>query len=359
MNLPVILLNTRRHRRPQAQGAIPAGILHRQAVIPYRDRHGNGYQHPVKPSTLTRLVQDLAAGKVDLPRPILLNVREIDLDQSLRRTRNGLTGTLNTDDLIFHVIDGQTRVEAIHKLMEADPDGWEEQLIPFGCLLGAPEREEVEYFYFTQMAKGMPVDLAGEVLRRSGDQQLTLPSTPRWQAAADSLTSSLARTDAWSGRIRFPGSPKGQTTIAEKAMSSSLRPLVRSQYFGGLRRADQLKVLTAYWKAISEILPGPFAAPADFALQKSIGVLALHTLAVEVIERVRSAGESPADSDAIRSVLEPILTALEGDSNRGPRVSGEEFWRSGPEGAAGAFSSDAGRRALASRLASALPRLSV
>ena len=45
-------------------------------------------------------------------------------------------------------MDGQHRVAALKKLMEEDPDGgWEKFQIPFICMVGATEPEEMEQFY--------------------------------------------------------------------------------------------------------------------------------------------------------------------------------------------------------------------
>jgi hypothetical protein len=49
--------------------------------------------------------------------------------------------------ILFHVVDGQHRVAALKKLMEDDRDGgWDEFLIPFICMVGATEPEEMEQF---------------------------------------------------------------------------------------------------------------------------------------------------------------------------------------------------------------------
>ena len=55
------------------------------------------------------------------------------------------------------IVDGQHRVAALDRLMERDPDQWEDDFgIPFVCLLGADEREEMEQFDVVQLDGQLP-----------------------------------------------------------------------------------------------------------------------------------------------------------------------------------------------------------
>jgi len=47
---------------------------------------------------------------------------------------------------------------------------------------------------------------------------------------------------------------KGETTIPSASMVTSLKPLLSSPYFGGLKPDQQIKVLDAYWHGIREVL---------------------------------------------------------------------------------------------------------
>ena len=57
--------------------------------------------------------------------------------------------------------------------------------------------------------------------------------------------------------------------------------------------------------------------------------------------------------------LEPVLLDLEGDTATGEPVRGSDFWLSGSEGAAGSYSSSAGRRVLTAKLRALLPEIEV
>jgi hypothetical protein len=142
-------------------------------------------------------------------------------------------------------------------------------------------------------------------------------------------------------------------------MVSSLKPLIKSVYFGQITIPNQVKVLTAYWNAIRQVIPGPFEDPGDYVLQKGLGAMVLHNFFVYVLENVNSRGNSVIEPQSYIAVLEPVLTQMQGDTVSGEPVFGEDFWLSGAEGAAGSYSSSAGRRVLMATLRTLLPPIEV
>ena len=143
------------------------------------------------------------------------------------------------------------------------------------------------------------------------------------------------------GRIRLPGEPKASTTINNSGMVNSLKQVLSSHYFDALTPDNQVKILEAYWRGVSEVLPDCFDTPIKYTIQKSTGVTALHTFLLSVIEHVRAAGNSVIERDSYRRVLDKPLTELEGDNCDGSPVQGSDFWFAGVHGAAGSFSSNA------------------
>ena len=53
------------------------------------------------------------------------------------------------------------------------------------------------------------------------------------------------------------------------------------------------------------------------------------------------------------------LEQLQGDDAKGSPVAGLDFWRAAPSGAAGSYSSSAGRRVLQAKIQQLLPTLEV
>ena len=140
---------------------------------------------------------------------------------------------------------------------------------------------------------------------------------------------------------------------------NSLKPLFSHPYFQALSADQEIRLLEAYWDGIRESCRPPFDGDAnDYTLQKGIGVTAMHELLPTVIEHVRSHGHSVFDSEAYQSLIEPVLSDLNGDNKDGENVSGPEFWMTAPlGGAAGSYSSSAGKRVLVAKLRALLPAL--
>jgi hypothetical protein len=122
---------------------------------------------------------------------------------------------------------------------------------------------------------------------------------------------------------------------------------------------SRLGILTAYWEGVALVLPDVFRNPTEYGLQKSTGVQIMHSLLISVLELLRSTGQSVLDPEAYSEALSEALLSLEGDTAEGDVARGAEFWLAGVQGAAGSFSSNAGRRVLLARLRTELPEVEV
>ena len=85
----------------------------------------------------------------------------------------------------------------------------------------------------------------------------------------------------------------------------------------------------------------------------------MHGLLISVIEYLRSKGKSVVEPQSYSLALKDTLLSLEGDNATGEIARGSDFWKAGSEGAAGSFSSNAGRRVLSAKLKSTLPKFEV
>ena len=104
-----------------------------------------------------------------------------------------------------------------------------------------------------------------------------------------------------------------------------------------------------------EILRPAFDDPTGYAIQKGVGVIVLHTVLPHVLELVRNRGIPTTEAGSYKNILEDALTKLEGENGDGEHVSGIDFWAAAPKGAAGSYSSSAGRRVFAAKLRLLLP----
>jgi DGQHR domain-containing protein len=357
---PVALTQTRRRGTPLAVGVMTAAAVTRHFEIPKRNHKlQTGYQREVSKARVNKLVSDLQSNRVDLPTAVLLNLRDFNPAEHL---------LLRGDQYLFcpgrsalYVVDGQHRVVALARLVEEKEQEWGGFQLPFSCMLGASSEEELEQFYIVNStAKSVRTDLAFDLLKQRAENDPSvmkgiIESGQSWKVEGERVCEALARTEIWRNRIRFPGEEKGGTTINNSGMVNSLKALLGAPYFGALGPEDQLKILDAYWRGLREILPEAFHDPTDYTLQKVTGVQVMHVVLIAVIEYMRSAGYSLVDPESYGEVLREPLENLQETTADGQVVSGADFWRAGPEGAAGSFSSNAGRRVLSARIKSALP----
>ena len=345
-------------------GEITAGDLVDRFVVPRRNhRAKTGYQRDPSIPRIRRLSADLARERVDLPTAVLLNLRDFDPEQNLRE--GGVDSILCLGEELLYVVDGQHRIGALADLMESDPERWAAFRIPFVCMLGASEREEMEQFYVVNStAKSVRTDLALDLLKQRAESDPDIYGAlvergDAWKVAAQTVVEALDKTAVWQGRIRFSGEPAGATTIASSGMVNSLKQLLSTPYFGAITTDNQVKVLDAYWGGIRDVLPEAFASPGDYTLQKSTGVMVMHTLLIMALEYVRSKGRSVVEYESYVDALQDALRNLQGDTRDGDVVDGSDFWLAGAAGAAGSFSSNAGRRVLVAKMKVGLPAVEV
>jgi len=363
----VLLVSVRRpaKRSPQAVGNITAGALVERYEIPRRDtRRRSGYQRPVSTTRVNKLAADLRSGRVDLPTAVLLNIRDFDPSSRLGEDGDGMV-LFSVDDQVLYVVDGQHRIEALAKLVEEDPERWSGYLIPFVCMLGAEEIEEMEQFYVVNStAKSVRTDLALDLLKQRAEADpavmgALLEKGEDWKVEAQTLAEELAKTRLWKGRIRFPGEPKAETTIGSAGLVSTLKRVLAMSFFAQVKTENRVRILEAYWEGIEAVIPDAFREPADYTIQKTTGVMIMHSLLIPVIELLRSQGVSLVEPDSYEEILRNPLENLEGDTADGEVARGADFWLSGAHGAAGSFTSNAGQRVLTARLRNGLPEVEI
>ncbi len=356
-------------RLPRSGIEVIVGLIDVESLVPNyavvrRDHYSRaGYQREPSSTRVNQLATALEKGRVDLPTAILLNIREFDSDKHFKDGPNGVVFV--PDETPLYVVDGQHRVEALKKLYEGNPDKWGDFKLPFVCMLGASEDQEMEQFYVVNSnAKSVPTALAFDLLKQRAESNPELMEELQeggkaWIVAAEGLAERMASTINWENRIRFPREPKALTTIPNSGFANSVRGLLASSYFGQITTDNQVGILEAFWDGIRRVIPDAFVEPESYVLQKSLGVHVMHQLLPTIIEIIRSRRGSVLDPEEYASVLREPLQEFADASPRGEMVTGAMFWKSAPEGAAGSFSSSAGRRILVARLKGRLPKIEV
>lgn len=339
-------------------------------MIPLRDTPTmSGYQRKVSPKRVRELKEQLRKGRVDLPTAVLLSLRNASLEMVVEEadTKHRFFRIDHVSSEKFNVVDGQHRLKALEELAQEDYATWREYPIPFVCMIGADEFEEMQQFYVVNStAKSVKTDLAYDILRQkvveNPDIRLDLVAQNReWQVLGQEIAGRLAQEcNVWIDRIRFANQPLGTTTISSSALVNSLKPMLAPQQyaFRSLNVDDQVKVIDAFWSGVQICLPNAFEDPQRYALQKGPGVFALHGVFGHVFEYIRAEGNSVFQAESFAVAMRESLQELAGENTDGEIVSGVDFWGS-RGGAASAYSSHGGRRVLAARIANRLPAIKV
>lgn len=350
-------------------GVIAVEKLVRHAHVPtHHHERSVGYQREAQAARVSRLAAELLEEKVDLPTSVLLSLRDVRFEDVAEKLddRSYLL-RLDPDkadaEHRLYVVDGQHRYLALKKALESGPRLRNFKVV-FTCMIGATEDDEMEQFYVVNTnAKSVRTDLALHIMKERAHRDPGFAGGLRekgegWKVLAQELTEALGRSSGcWDKRIRFPNSPKAETTIPSSGLAKSFKPIAdRTLLFqGNVPTETRAQMIDAYWKAVREVYPEAFENPAGYNLQGAIGASTLHEVFPLVYELVRQNGGKGFTPECYRVHIEGPLLALEHVNGEGQVVSGADFWRKGSLGASAGFSSGAGKRVLAEMLKDLFP----
>lgn len=364
--LPVVTGQTLTSGVPTIVGSVKYQDIHNRLHTPWRDSTTKeGYQRKPTQSRIAKLMGEIRKGRVDIPTAILLNAS----DGSWRKafTETGITDCakfeMSNYDGKFSVVDGQHRLAALSYLFDEEPDRYGNFKIQFVMMLGANQRQELEQFYIVNStAKSVKTDLAYDLLKQRAEQDgrvmtSLIESGQDWKVEAQALTEIFAKkSDIWRNRIRLANDEQGSSIIPSASFVTSLQKFLKYPFIKNLNREQKYKLLEAYWRAIRISIKEPFIMPAEYTLMKGIGVWAMHEIFPEIIEIVRSNGDQLFDDQSYVLIISQMLESLDGENKNAEVVKGADFWLIAPKGgAAGSYSSSAGKRVLISKLMQGLP----
>jgi DGQHR domain-containing protein len=367
-------------------GAMPAEDLVRRARVDvYEPEHRTGYQRERIASRAKAASYYYEQGG-RFPNPILVNIREedfekvrVDVDdqegyeEAVEARGHWIGGGYIElpEDVTLWVYDGQHRQGGVEELVERNPM-FSVFPVPIAVTLGLDEDAEMNEFYQVNTnAKSVKTDLAWELLRKRAakDPELAglLEERGRdWIIKAEDVIDELVKLEGpWSDSIQRPNQKKVKTdrlTLPAAQFVRSLKPVLDMPLLAKADANTVGMILNAYWMGIAKVMPEPFdpsKSPKDWVIQKGPGAIAFHRVLPQVIEVVRAKGKGLADVDAYAEVLADVpqlrgqITTEDGDVDE---ISGAQFWRSGPQGVASAFTGDAGRKRLGIMIQAMLPR---
>ena len=340
--------------------------IHDRIQTPWRDsRTKEGYQRKPAHNRIAKLMMEIRKGRVDIPTAVLLNAPHMSWEQSFVDRGEGECCSFDMVKYFgkFSVVDGQHRLTALKYLYDEDEERYGSYKIHFVMMLGASKDEELEQFYIVNStAKSVKTDLAFDLLKQRADHSglvMTglIESGQDWKVEAQALTELLAEeSEIWRGRIQLANEPKKRTTIPSASFVTSMRKFLNYPFVRNLSRDKKFELIENYWRGIRASIKDPFNKPDDYTLLKGIGVWAMHEIFPEVIEIIRTNGDQLFDENNYVPILSAMFEDLEGENKNADLVKGADFWLTAPNGgAAGSYSSSAGKRVLISKLLQNLP----
>ena len=347
-------------------GSLHFQSIHDQIRTPWRDaRTKEGYQRKPAHNRIAKLMMEIRKGRVDIPTAVLLNAPHSSWKQAYRETENTDCSKFDLSEYKgdFSVVDGQHRLTALKYLFDEDPVRYGNFKIHFVMMLGATKDDELEQFYVVNStAKSVKTDLAYDLLKQRADHSglvMTglIESGQDWKVEAQALTERLAdESEIWRGRIQLANEEKKRTTIPSASFVTSLRKFLTYPFIKNLSRQKKFELLEVYWRGIRSSIKDPFRKPDDYTLLKGIGVWAMHEILPEVVEIIRTNGDQLFDDSNYVPILSDMFEDLDGENKNADLVKGADFWLTAPNGgAAGSYSSSAGKRVLISKLLQGLP----
>ena len=383
LRLPVVKGQPMRSGTPTVTGAIPIKNLVNRYRIPIRRPLAHeGYQRELQQTRMRKFTKRLLDGLVDIPTAILMNLRHVKPSEVLVQDAEGQLfleidpPADDGDQNWFFIVDGQHRVRAAESAFNAEFSEHCENLeLNFVLMIGASKDEELETFYVVNSeAKSVRTDLAFDLLRQLSDhdpkiQREIIESGQDWKTSGVQIAEILVKSSpVWKDRIMFANATSVEKKDAVVPLSSFVNSMKKLDADSSFRRLDlhnKSKVIDAFWQGIAIAYPvlihggdsefGPLS-PKDFVIQKGVGVSVLHEILPDVIQVLRENDMDVLDPNSHVAVVKALLEKLQGENKNLDPVSGVEFWLSTPRGgAAGAYSSSAGKRNLVRKLRSLLP----
>lgn len=336
----------------------PAARFRIAANSPDNDENENGYQRRLQSNKVEKIKNFVLEETTRplFPTAILVNSR-IPLDF---RSTSANFGNLIVSEPLY-VIDGQHRVTAWRDIVNDSDlaEKWKNYEFPIVIMSGFNREEEMEQFYvINNRQTKISTDLVYTLLLAFEKNESTkglVREKDKWIPRAVVITKSLNTSGVWKDKIGYDSDSdlvRKTRIINSKSFIQSLKPLfVGSKKIFDLDKPlvdEWIDFLNKYWKTISEVYPTLLDTPKAYTLMKTVGINAFHIL---LADKAYDLGLGLKQKDELlENLKETLIRAGNNDFD-------EDFWRSGASTtrinqgrSAGAYSSSAGHKRLATGL---------
>ncbi len=295
----------RQNGRPMYVGIVRVGDLKDEARVRadmWARDNPDGYQREPTQSRVAAFGRYIAKGKGTAPNSILLSLRFKPRFTQI----SGNLGTLEIpDDETLWIVDGQHRVAGLRGLARENPayDDFPLTVVFMPTLLGGGEaafeelnaryEEARQFVIINRTQKGVRSDLGERFLARAAEKEgpATIANLPSqitrgidWIPKAIEVAEILNTSEgAWHGKVRMPNEPRGTTTVSQKSLTDSIRPVVDNRTFWDYSAGELAEMLNRYWGAIKDLCPQAFEDPEQYLIQRTTGVFVLHRIFPSVV----------------------------------------------------------------------------
>lgn len=252
------------------------------------------------------------------------------------------------------ILDYQHRWRGLRfAIEELDAERLSTFVMPVVIVPNIPRFEEIRQFYLinskqrridTDLALALLQTLAGEV--EEAELRNLVGPGKGYRIRGTRLIFMLAERPKgpWKGRIKQPHDhDQPETVIKIKSFVDTLATVVSPRWnCSQLDDKRLLDVLSAFWTAISDIVPGAFEDPTQYQIQKTVGVFSFHLVfARRVYPNCEALGK--VSKKAFEKELQPLKR----------EYLQEKFWRR--RGPANVYVGSSGYRELARLMMEKIP----
>ena len=348
-------------------------LLQHRDVATSRPGLIEAYQRVLRIARKTEIARAVTAkkGNIQFPTPLVIAVRNED-------AFNYFKDGVYKYDYQMHgplwLIDGQSRSGGLeHAREEAEKlneDGSHDDVINtinkknLNVLIVFTNDVNVEMRLFVDInnnAKKVETNLAMEILQkryRSGESDVAADleiKGEKWKLIAGEIVDLMEKSPIWAKRIKRHGD---ETILSPNVGYASMQLYVNhvldGNFFKGKKNARVLasQAIKAYWEGFALACPAIFDKPNNFTAQTAMGSDVFMRLFDKIVSwtqqtQGQTRGEQLlSEPETYVPAFQKLIRNSDGYNRAGQKVSGYKFWEKGAEGAAGMYTSGAGKTAL-------------
>lgn len=304
---------------------LPASELMAHAKADVWDPKTNkGYQRQISVTRANKAGKYLVDKTGLFPQSVVLNVRG---NVSFKQIENfGIFqyGELEipASSMPLWEVDGQHRIKGLEYAIKKNP-AFSNYPVNVTFLNLKPDADKVPFaemkqFYVTNTEmRGVRADLAqqliSEIVAKEGEKEHRKPGRQRELLIhkAKKIVDLLNAMEGqpWHGAIQLANEEKQpRHRIAHLSFIVSLKPVLRNTE--GYATEEAAKILADYWSAVRELYPSAFEKPADYLIQKTLGVFVFHL----IFPRVFALCRGDFTKSHFKKILSKIAKAVPADS---------------------------------------------